>query len=374
MKKLIHVSCVSMAIFLFYIKTAAQETQIQFPYLNFHMQMNDKMQPSVSYNVQTDIVVGDKSGIVFGLGVAGNDIQNFQGSISDIIQLDNLKLSIRPASAFEFHVFYGRYQYLGQDKVIPRGFQYFQTPGTAYYGYRTIRGAGMAMAFPTQEGRYEPQLIVYSDNFQGVTYFNTDSLIKFRFEKFYIDLYLGVAAPSIGIGTASSGKIGFRFGTSIMTALSPANFYFAFYIPAHYGEKFSFDDIYFRFSEHLLIKGFEQTFSIMSLDSESDTSTNPFVGYNGTPDLNIYLSLGGRIKRIGFGVDYSFIYGLYQQSISIGALDHLSHRFGTYVDFKFFDLTYKLGLFYTLPNSPAYAASVSKPGDIGFYISIFGDA
>lgn len=352
----------------------AQETQIQFPFMNFHMEMNNNLQPSVSYNIQSDIVVGDKSGMVFGLGVVGDNIQNFQGTISDLIQLDNLKMTVRPASIFTGTVFYGRYTYMGMDRVVPRGFQFFQTPGVAYYGYRTIRGAGIAGAFPIQEGRYEPQLLIYSDNFQGITYFNTEFLTLFRFEKFYIDLYLGIATPaSASTSTAQNQNIGFRFGFSITTALNPANFYLAFYVPAHYGEQFTFDDLYFRFSTHVLYRGFEFAFSLMSLDSEADSTTNPFVGYGGIPDLNVFTSLGGRWKRLGYGVDFTYIYGLFAQSIAVNILNRDSMRFGVYMDYKFYEMTYKLGVFYTMPNSPAFTSGVSKPGDVGFYISVFGD-
>ncbi|MGL5721281.1 MAG: hypothetical protein ACRCY4_02615 [Brevinema sp.] len=352
----------------------AQETQIQFPFLNFHMEMNNNLQPSVSYNIQSEIVVGDQSGLVFGMGVIGDNIQNFQGTISDLIQLDNLRMSIRPFPIFTGTVFYGRYAYIGQDKVVPRGMQFFQTPGVAYYGYRTIRGAGIAAAFPIQGGRYEPQVLIYSDNFQGVTYFNTEFMTILRLEKLYIDLYLGITSPaSAGTATAQNQNIGFRAGFSLTTAIEPMNFYIALYIPSHFGTQFEFDDIYFRLSGFLAYRGFEMAISLMSLDSEADDSTNPFVGFNGSPDLNFFLSLGGRIRRVGFGFDYTYIYGLFQQSIAINLLDSHSNRLGIYVDYKFFELTYKLGVFYTLPGSPAFTSTVSQPGDFGFYISVYGD-
>ena len=352
----------------------AQESQIQFPFLNFHMEMNNNLQPSVSYNIQSEIVVGDQSGLVFGMGVVGDNIQNFQGTINDLIQLDNLRMTIRPFPIFTGTVFYGRYAYIGQDKVVPRGMQFFQTPGVAYYGYRTIRGAGIAAAFPIQGGRYEPQVLIYSDNFQGITYFNTEFMTTLRLEKIFIDLYLGIASPaSAGTSTAQNQNIGFRFGFSLTTAIEPMNVYFAFYVPAHYGTQFTFDDIYFRISSFLAYRGFEMALSLMSLDSEADDSTNPFVGFGNNPDINFFMSLGGRVKRVGFGVDYTYIYGLFQQSIAVGLLDRHSNRFGIYADYKFFELTYKLGIFYTVAGSPAFTRTVSQAGDFGFYISVYGD-
>ncbi|MGL4367310.1 MAG: hypothetical protein ACRCTQ_03390 [Brevinemataceae bacterium] len=354
---------------LTFTNISAQQTSIQFPRLDFHMQMNQNMTPGISYNAQADIVVGDQSGLIFGLGIVGNDI-NLQSGINDLIELYTLKLSIQPNDRFTFHTFYGRYKYLGEDKVIPRGFQFNYTPGFDYYGYRQLNGAGIAATFPVLEGRYEPELVVYSDSYNGINYLNLDFLTTFRFEQWFLEAYIGAAAPTIG---SIDKQFRFRGGFSLYTALDYANFYLAMYVPAHYrGDKLTFDDIYMRFSQYLLINGFEQTLSITSLGSEM-TCTDQIVGANGIPDINIFASLGGRIRDIGFGVEYGFIYGLHYSDLAVGNTDFLiSNRFGAYIDFKFLTLTYKLGAFYTLPNSPAYSQDVTRPGELGFYVSVFG--
>ncbi len=349
-------------------KAHAQESSIQFPHLDFHMGMNQNLAPSISYRAEANIVVGDKSGLIFSLGVNGEDL-NLQSGLNDLIKLDTLKLTISPASFFNFHAFFGRHKYLGEDKVIPRGFQFNYTPGTDYYGYRTISGAGLAATFPIEEGRYEPEFMIYSDNNKGVDYLNFDFMTTFRFELWYLELYAGLAFPTIGsIDTQTRG----RGGISIYTTIELVNIYFALYIPAHFEGTFTIDDIYFRLSQYLLINGFEQTFSIYSLGSESGNTTDPLIGFNGTPDLNIFLSLGGRISNIGFGFDYGFIYGLYQSEFLVNNSLHLSHRVGTYVDIGFLGLTYKVGVYYTLPNSVAYTQNNSSANEVGFYISIFG--
>ena len=346
----------------------AQETSIQFPRLDFHMKMNQDLKPSVSYNAEADIVVGDKSGIIFSLGVNGEDL-NLQSGLNDLVKLDTLKLSITPATYFNLHTFFGRYKHLGEDKVIPRGFQYNYTPGSDYYGYKTLEGAGLAFSFPIQEGRYEPELVLYSNSDNGIDYLNIDFLTTFRFELWYLELYAGVAIPTIG---AVSTAIGGHGGLSIFTTLEYANVFFALYVPSHFGDVFTFDDIYFRLSQYLLINGFEQTFSISSLGAESGNITDPVVGINGIPDLNIFLSLGGRINNIGFGVDYGLIYGVFESSVLANDDLSISHRVGAYADMVFLGLTYKLGVFYTMPNSFIYIADSTGPGEVGFYVSVFG--
>lgn len=347
----------------------AQESTIQFPRMDFHMQMNQKLSPSISYRAQTDIVVGDQSGLIFGIGVAGDNI-NLQSGLNDLITLDTIKLTINPSSKFNFHTFFGRHKYLGEDRVLPRGFQFNYTPGFNYYGFKAISGAGVSFAFPIEDGRYEPEAIIYSDSVNGLDYFNTDILTTFRFERWYMELYVGMAAPTIG---AFDKTVRFRGGLSVSSALDYANVYFTLYVPAHYGQEFTVDDLYIRLSQHLLINGFEQTFSITSLSSETEDIADPIVGLNGVPDLNIFVSLGGRINNIGFGLDYGFIYGLRQSELQVGHLSHINNRFGAYVDFTFLTLTYKFGLFYTLPNSPVYVQqSGPSSGDFGLYISVFG--
>jgi len=362
------ISLSAIFITLFTSNIFTQQTTIQFPRLDFHMEMNQQMKPNISYNAQADIVVGDQSGLIFGIGVAGDDL-NLQSGLNDLIKLDTLKLSIAPHRGFAFHTFYGRYKYLGEDKVIPRGFQFHYTPGFDYYGYKKIEGAGIATTFPIQEGRYEPELILYSDSYNGIDYFNFDAMTTFRFERWYMELYVGVAAPTIG---SIDKKITMRGGVSVYSTIDYINIYATIYVPAHYGKEFTFDDIYMRFSQYLLIDNFEQTFSLTSLGSESDTISDPLIGYNNIPDINIFLSLGGRYNNIGFGAEYGFIYGLYTSDFLVDKFDHQSHRLGGYLDFTFFSLTYKIGAFYTLPNSPAYSQANSKPGEAGFYISVFG--
>lgn len=355
--------CISLSLPLF-----AQETTIQFPRIDFHMGMNQELKPSISYNADVDIIAGDKSGLVFSLGIAGEDL-NLQSGINDLVQLGTLKLSISPSSRFNFHTFYGRYKYLGEDKVIPRGFQFNYTPGTDYYGYTSISGAGLAVTFPVQEGRYEPEFAIYSDNANGIDYLNFDHITTFRFEKWYMELYLGVAIPTIG---SLDPRIKGHGGFSIFTTLDYVNVYFAVFVPPHYGETFEIDDIYMRFSQYLLINGFEQTLSVYTLGAESGDVTDPLVGINGIPDLNIFTSIGGRINNIGFGFDYGFIYGLYKNEMLVNNILSTSHRVGAYVDMMFLGLTYKIGLFYTLPNSAAYIHENVGPGDIGLYVSVYG--
>lgn len=349
----------------------AQETSIQFPRIDFHMGMNQNLSPSISYSAEANIVVGDKSGLIFGIGVKGEDL-NLQSGINDLINLDTIRLTIAPSTRFNFHTFFGRYKYLGLDPVIPRGFQFNYTPGTDSYGYRTIEGAGLAMTFPIQEGRYEPELLLYSDNCNGIDFLNAEFMTTFRFELWYMELYGGVAVPTIGsIDTTIRG----RGGVSIYSTLDFVNIYFALYIPAHYkGDKLQFDDIYMRLSQYLLINGFEQTFSIYSLGSESGNVSDPIIGINGIPDLNIFLSLGGRINNIGFGFDYGFIYGLYESEKLVQNLLHISQRIGTYVDMSFLGLTYKIGLYYTLPNSATYIQENSRANEVGFYVSVYGSS
>ncbi|MGL4562199.1 MAG: hypothetical protein ACRCV0_07950, partial [Brevinema sp.] len=347
----------------------AQESTIQFPKLDFHMQMNQKLSPSISYRAQTDIVVGDQSGLIFGIGVAGDNL-NLQSGLNDLITLDTIKLSINPSTRFNFHTFFGRHKYLGEDRVIPRGFQFNYTPGFNYYGYRAITGAGVSFTFPIQDGRYEPELMLYSDNINGLDFFNADFLTTFRFERWYMELYAGVAAPTIG---SFDSKVRVRAGLSINSALEYANVYFTVYLPAHYGDQLTADDLYIRFSQHLLINGFEQSFSVTSLGSESENFADPIVGLNNIPDLNIFLSLGGRINNIGFGVDYGFIYGLHESEFRVDNLAHFNNRFGAYVDFTFLTLTYKFGIFYSLPDSPLYIQKAGpSAGDLGLYVSVYG--
>ena len=346
----------------------AQETSIQFPRLDFHMKMNQNLKPSISYNAEANIVVGDKSGLVFSLGVNGEDL-NLQSGLNDLIKLDTLKLSISPSSTFNFHTFYGRYKYLGEDKVIPRGFQYNYTPGSDYYGYKSLEGAGLAFSFPIQEGRYEPELVLYSDSNNGIDYLNIDLLTTFRFELWNLELYGGVAIPTIGaVSTAIKG----HGGLSIYTTLEYANVYFALYVPSHFGEVFSFDDIYFRLSQYVLIRGFEQTFSITSLGAESGNTSDPLVGFNSIPGINMFLSLAGRINNIGFGVDYGLVYGIFESNSLVNDALTISHRIGAYADAVFLGLTYKLGVFYTMPNSFVYINDSTAPGEMGFYVSVFG--
>ncbi len=352
----------------FTINVFAQETSIQFPRLDFHMKMNQNLKPTVSYNAEANIVVGDKSGLIFSLGVNGEDL-NLQSGLNDLIKLDTLRMSISPSSYFNLHTFYGRYKYLGEDKVIPRGFQYNYTPGTDYYGYKTLEGAGLAFTFPIQEGRYEPELVLYSDSNNGIDYLNIDFLTTFRFELWNLELYAGIAVPTIGAVETSIKGHG---GLSVYTTLDYANVYFSLYVPSHVGESFTFDDIYFRLSQYLLINGFEQTFSIYSLGAESGNVTDPIIGFNGIPDINMFLSIGGRINNIGFGMDYGLIYGLFESSALANDALTVSHRIGAYADLIFLGLTYKLGVFYTLPNSFIYINDSTGPGEVGFYVSVFG--
>ena len=350
------------------ISVFAQETSIQFPRLDFHMKMNQDLKPSVSYNAEANIVVGDKSGLIFSLGVNGDDL-NLQSSAGDLVKLDTLRMSISPSAYFNLHTFYGRYKYLGEDKVIPRGFQFNYTPGTDYYGYKTLEGAGLAFTFPIEEGRYEPELVLYSNSKDGIEYLNIDFLTTFRFELWSMELYAGLAIPTL---TAIEASIKGHAGLSVYTTLDYANVYFSLYIPSHFGDEFTFDDVYFRLSQYLLINGFEQTFSIYSLGSESGDVIDPVVGFNGIPDINMFLSIGGRINNIGFGMDYGLIVGEFlTTSLSNDAIA-INHRIGAYADLIFLGLTYKLGVFYTLPNSFVYITDSTGPGEVGFYVSVFG--
>ena len=350
------------------ISVFAQETSIQFPRLDFHMKMDQDLKPSVSYNAEANIVVGDKSGLIFSLGVNAEDL-NLQSGLNDLVKLDTLRMSISPSAYFNLHTFFGRYKYLGEDKVIPRGFQFNYTPGTDYYGYKTLEGAGIAFTFPIEEGRYEPELVLYSDSKNGIDYLNIDFLTTFRFELWSMELYAGIAIPTIG---AIQTAVKAHGGLSVYTTLDYANVYFALYIPSDFGETFTFDDVYFRLSQYLLINGFEQTFSIYSLGSESGNATDPVIGFDGIPDINMFLSIGGRINNIGFGVDYGLIYGQFESSAVANDALTISHRMGGYADLIFLGLTYKLGIFYTLPNSFAYIKESTGPGEVGFYVSVFG--
>ncbi|MGL4677291.1 MAG: hypothetical protein ACRCWI_06455 [Brevinema sp.] len=346
----------------------SQETSIQFPRLNFHMKMNQNLRPSISYFAQTDIIVGDKSGIIFTLAVDGDDL-NLQSDINNLIKLNTLKFSISPSSQVDFHAFYGRYKYLGEDPVLPNGVQYNYSPNTDFYGFKSIFGSGIAVTMPILDGRYEPEFVIYSDSFNGIDYLNTLFIMTIRYELWTMELYAGMSIPTIGaIDNSLKGNGGF----TIFTTMDLINVYFSFYVPSHFGDTFEMDDIYFRFSQHLLVNNFEQTFSLYSLGSESGNLVDPLIGLNSIPDLNLYLSLGGRINNIGFGVEYGFIYGLYRSEARVDNLQRISNRLGAYTDVMFLGLTYKLGLFYTLPNSAAYIRDISAPSEVGFYVSIFG--
>lgn len=348
----------------------AQETSIQFPRLNFQMKMNQNLQPNVAYFIQNDVVVGDKSGIVFTTAVSGSNL-NLQSDINSLVDLNSLKFTIAPSTIFNFHAFYGRYKFLAEDTVLPNGFQHNYAPNANFYGIMPIFGAGLAITMPIQEGKYEPELIVFSSSYGGIDYLNIFMFMTFRFEQLQLELYSGVSVPTLGsIDTTIRGS----GGLMLFTTLDLVNVYFAMYVPPEYGNNFTFDDVYMRFSQHLLVNNFEQTFSIYSLGAETGNLVDPLIGFGGIPDLNIFVSLGGRINNIGFGAEYGFIFGLFESEALVQNFERFSQRMGVYLDAQFLGITYKLGVLYTLPNSAAYIRDIMRPAEVGFYVSVFGRA
>ncbi len=348
----------------------AQMTEVQFPRLNYQMKMNQDLRPGATYYLQSDIIAGDKSGIVFTTAVSGTDI-NLQSDINSLVDLDALKFTISPSQAFSFHAFYGRYKFLGEDFVLPNGMQHNYSPNMNLYGIMPVFGSGLAITTPVEEGRYEPEIILYSSSFEGVDYLNLFFFTTFRFNFVEIQLYSGVSVPTIGsIDTSMKGSGGF----AVFTAMEYINVYFAAYVSPFYGETFSFDDVYIRLSQHLLISGFEQTFSVTSLGAIEGNLNDPLIGIGGIPDLNIYVSLGGRLNAIGFGAEYGFIFGVYESCAMVNNLQYMSQRLGLYADILYLGLTYRAGVFYTLPNSGAYLKDISGSGEVGFYVSVYGRA
>ncbi len=349
----------------------SQETSIQFPRVNFQMNMNQDLSPSVAYFIQNDIVVGDKSGIVFTTAVSGSNL-NLQSDINSLIDLNVLKFTVAPSSLFNFNAFYGTYKFLAEDPVLPNGWQYNYSPGMNMYGIMPLFGAGIAITIPISDGRYEPELIAYSSSFNGIDYLNTFLFMTFRTEFMQFELYTGISVPTIG---SIDNTIHYSGGFMLYTTLDLVNVYASVYIPPNYGStEFSADDIYIRISQYLLIDNVEQTFSITSLGAETGNLVDPLVGLNSISDFNIYASIGGRINNIGFGAEYGFIYGLYESELLVSNDDHLSHRMGIYLDASFLGLTYRTGIFYTLTDSAAYIKENTGPGEVGFYISVFGRA
>lgn len=344
-----------------------QETSIQFPRLNFQMRMSQNLKPDISYFLQNDIIVGDKSGIVFTTAVSGSNL-NLQSDINSLVDLNALKFTIAPSTILNFTAFYGRYKFLAEDNVLPNGFQHNFAPNANFYGIMPIFGAGLAITMPIQDSRYEPELIVFSSSYEGIDFLNIFMFMTFRFELFQFELYSGVAIPTIGsIDTTIRGTGGFM----VYTTMDIFNIYFTLFVPPDYGSKFEFDDLYFRYSHHTLINGFEHTMSLTSLGSQTGNLVDPLIGLNGVPDMSFYLSLGGRVNIVGFGMEYNFVFGLFESEAEVQNFNNLSHRIGGYVDAQFLGLTYKLGVLYTLPNSAAYR-DIMDSGEVGFYVSVYG--
>ncbi len=355
----------------------AQHTEVQFPKLNYQMKMNDELIPAASYFLQGDIIAGDKSGIVFSMAVEGYDV-SLDSDLTSVVDLNSLKFTITPMSYLSFHAFYGRYKFLAEDTVLPNSVQHNYSPNADLYGIMPICGSGIAITSPISYGRYIPEVVLFSSHFNGTDYLNLFLFSTFKYDMVEFQLYTGMSIPST---TALDTDIKYSGGAMVYTVMDYVNVYFSTYISPYYGETFTFDDVYMRLSQHLLIGMFEQSFSITTLGNAGDNrgdgpSEDILVGYEGIPDVNIYLSLGARFDTInvGVGAEYGFIYGWYKTDVASNSVLSPSHRVGLYSDIQYLGITYRAGFFYTSPNSGAYMKSLSGSDEVGFYISAYGRA
>ncbi len=356
----------------------AQHTEVQFPRLNYQMKMNTNLEAAASYFVQGDIIAGDKSGIAFSMAVEGNDV-SLESDITGVVDLNSLKFTITPVSYLNFHAFYGRYKFLAEDLVLPNSAQHNYSPGANLYGIMPICGSGMAITSPISYGKYIPEIILFSSHYDSTDYLNLFLFSTFKYHLVEFQLYTGISFTTLGQNTLD---IKYSGGGMVYTVMEYVNVYFSTYVSPFYGEEFTFDDVYMRLSQHLLIGMIEQSFSFTTLGTAGDNRGDGeigdiFVGYNDIADINIYLSLGARFDTInvGVGAEYGFVYGWYSKDIadSDGIISP-SHRFGLYGDIQYLGITYRAGFFYTTPNSGAYNNSLSSSGEVGFYVSAYGRA